>query len=117
MEKVRIGAVGRRVRTVRKLMNTAGTRIGSVSFIKRETGKLRRIAYRLHCVPTYAPVPKGKGNTRKAINRKHNLITVLDVNQPLYNRKGHIIGRGAWKSIPLDTVVRIRAGGTIYKFV
>ena len=115
MEKVRIGAVGRRVATVRKLMLTAGTRIGSVSFIKRETGRLRRIAYRLHCRPTYAPVPKG--NTRKAINRKHNLITVLDVNQPLYNRKGHIIGRGAWKSIPLDTVVRIRAGGTIFRFV
>lgn len=113
MEKVRISTVSRRVRTVRKLMETAGTNIGSVSFIKRETGRLRRIAYRLHCVPVYAPIPKGN---RKAINKKHNLITVLDVNQPLYNRKGHIIGRGAWKSIPLDSVVRVKAGGTIYKF-
>lgn len=115
MEKVRISTVRRKVATVKKLMNTAGTCIGSVSFIKRENGKLRRIAYRLHCShPNYAPVPKGN---RKAINKRNNLITVLDMNQPLYNRKGHIIGRGAWKSIPLDAVVRIKAGGTIYRFV
>ena len=116
MEKVRISTVGRRVATVKKLMETAGTRIGAVSFIKRENGRLRRIAYRLHCVPNYAPVPKGS-KARKAQDRKNKLITVLDMNQPLYNRKGHIIGRGAWKSIPLDTVVRVKAGGTIYKFV
>ena len=117
MEKVRVSTVRRKVATVRKLMNTAGTCIGSVSFIKRENGKLRRIAYRLHCVhPNYAPVPKGKGK-RRAINKQHNLMTVLDMNQPLYNRKGHIIGRGAWKSIPLDAVIRVKAAGTIYRFV
>lgn len=115
MEKIQV-STGRKVAMVRKLMKTAGTNIGSVSFVKRENGKTRCIPYRLACTPVYAPIPKGKDKTRKTRDRSNKLMTVLDMNQPLYNRKGHIIGRGAWKSIPLDSVVRIRAAGTIYRF-
>ena len=114
-----------RIAKVKKAISSAENFIGSVTFKKRSDDEIRRIAYRIHCQhPTFAPTPNGRGDAkgrgtghRKAVDKKNQQMTVLDVNQPLYNRKGHIIGRGAWKTIPLENVRRVRAGGTIYKFV
>jgi len=117
MKTVSVRSVSKKVAVVKRLLETAGTNIGSVSFIKRSDNSPRRIAYRIHCrKPTFAPIPSGKDPARRERNRKQNLITLLDVNQPLYNSKGHIIGRGQWKSIPLDSVVRIKSAGVIYRF-
>ena len=97
---------------IRLILETAGNQMGSVQFIKRSDGSLRKMSYRLHVKnPTFANKPKGK---KKVDDVSHNQMTVFDCNKPVRNEHGVIIGRGAWRTIPLENVTRIVAGGKKY---
>jgi hypothetical protein len=119
---------------VRETIERAGTTIGSVHFRKRSDGKLRKLSYRLHCSnPSFASSPKGlkevggkslkhevshKVNkvrvSRKVIDRENNQMTVFDTNKVIRGEDGAILGRGAYRCIPLENVERISNKGIIY---
>ena len=113
---------------IRDLIESAGTTIGSVHFIKRSDGSLRKMCYRLHVKkPSVAAVPKGLADNadpsiasvqalqdRKAQDLANNQITVLDANKVVRDEAGKKIGRGAWRTVPLDSVVQVTAKGTTY---
>jgi len=106
---------------IRSKIEEAGNLIGSVHFYKREDNSLRKMSYRLHVrKPSIAKAPKEKDNSvstkanRKAIDKKNNQMTVLDANKVVKNQEGKVIGRGAWRTIPLDKVIRISNKGTTY---
>lgn len=118
---------------VKEKIEAAGTTIGSVHFTKRENGELRKMSYRLHVTsPSVAKAPKGikkicacgRSNcqvgpftkivapqNRKAINTANNQMTVLDANKVVRDESGNVIGRGQWRTIPLENVLRIKAKG------
>lgn len=98
---------------LRKVIESAGNKIGSVHFIKRSTGKLRKMSYRLHVTnPRYAKKPMGKKVIDDVANTQ---MTVFDTNKVIKDKEtGEVIGRGAWRTIPLENVVRIAAGGKTY---
>ena len=110
-----------RVRKVKEIIEATGNQIFSVWFIKRSDGSLRKMAARLHVSnPTYAPSPNSKSfMSRKAKDSDNMQMTVLDVNKVVRaksgRRKGKISGRGAYRTVPLENVVRICSRGTIYK--
>jgi len=121
MEIVKVKSLPARVKKVEKLLLSAGNQIGSVWFHRRTDGSLRKMAFRLHCTnPTYAPVPKGENfKKRKAQDSDNMQMTVLDVNKVLRaskgRRKGLISGRGAYRTVPMENVIRIKVNGTIHK--
>jgi len=45
----------------------------------------------------------------RAIDNAHDNITVLDCNSVIRDEFGKVKGRGAWKTIPLNNIVRIKA--------
>lgn len=107
-----------RVKKVRDLILSAGNRMAGVWFVKRTDGKRRRMAFRLHVSkPTYATKPTGKRFLKnRAKDEDNHMITVFDTNKITYSKKtGKMNGRGAWRSIPLDSVTRIAVGGEIYR--
>ena len=59
-------------------------------------------------------VPKAKKVDRKDVDVKNNQLTVFDVNKPVRDN-GTIIGRGAWRCVPLENVERIANNGKIYE--
>jgi len=113
---------------IRERLLMAGTKIGSVWFIKGD-GSLRKMTYRLKVTkPTYASVPKEQQgyqvrangsakvltfNKHKTIAENNNLMTVFDTNKVIYDKEGNKVGRGAWRSIPLLSVKRICSNGEI----
>lgn len=102
---------------IKQILKSAGSKIGSVHFIKRSTGELRKMSYRIGVrKPSCAPVPSGRKDraTKKAQDSKKNIMTVLDVNKVVYDKDGNKIGRGAWRSISLDSVTQITANGKTY---
>ena len=108
-----------RLKKIKKAIQSAGNTIGAVHFIKRSNGELRRMAYRLHVrKPSVAKAPKYKNESEKfkTIEKdKENLqLTVLDVNKVVRNKQGEIKGRGMWRTIPLENVMRISARGIQY---
>jgi hypothetical protein len=104
-----------RVRVAKKLIESAGNQIFSVHFITRGDGAMRKMSCRNHVMkPQYAGVPSGK---RQYDPKKYNLAVVFDVNSLRYNRRDKLCGRGSWKSIPMDSITRIKTGGEIYRFV
>jgi hypothetical protein len=146
---------------LKQIIESAGTTIGSVHFIKRSDGSLRKMCYRLHVrKPSVAPVPHGLAagdkvaavpsganvpsmsaadlqalnqappmvydgpdvdplpptyKDRKIFDAEHNQITVLDANKVVRDSAGKKIGRGAWRTIPLDTIVQVTVKGKTYK--
>lgn len=107
----------KRLKKIRKAIMSAETTIGSVHFEKRSNGELRKMAYRLHVrTPSIARIPKGKKEKYKTyIKDKENLqMTVLDVNKVVRDNLERKIGRGAWRTIPLELVKRIAVKGKIY---
>ena len=138
---------------VRRIMETAGNKIGSVQFIKRSSGELRKMTYRLHVKnPTVAKAPKGTAeqveictcgkergtsfgqcmtgpfkwvdkdsgkveSNRKDVDKANDQMTVFDTNKVVRGRDGAIIGRGAWRTVPLENVTRIAANGKTYIFL
>jgi hypothetical protein len=113
----------KRVGIVKRLIESAGNKIGNVHFIKRSDGSRRRMSYRLHVSkPTYAPVPKGdkgdKGDKGGRVKKTdYRTKIVFDTNKLRYNKKGGLIGRGDYRSIPLENVIRVSVNGTIYKIM
>ena len=113
--------LAKRLKRIRKIISSSGTQIGSVHFQKRSNGALRKIAFRLHVrKPSIARVPKNNGNDvlerfKVVMKDRDNLqMTVLDVNKVVRNKGGEIIGRGAWRTIPLEGVKRIAVKGKVY---
>jgi hypothetical protein len=124
METVHIdeSSLPARLKKIRKVMQSAGNTIGAVHFRKRSNGELRKMAYRLHVrKPSLAaaPKPKDDGDKFRTIDKdKDNLqITVLDVNKVVRDKDGAILGRGAWRTVPLENVERIAVRGKIYEVV
>lgn len=119
MKVIQVKSSRDRIRKVKSLILSVGNKIGAVSFLKRSDGKLRKMAYRLHVKrPTYASSPNGKNFIRNRAKDSDNLqITVFDTNKVRYNSKGRMSGRGDWRTIPLETVTRIKANGEIYKII
>jgi len=125
---------------VREAIENAGTTIGSVHFNKRKGGELRKMCYRLHVKnPSVAAAPKGMQQickvcgksskdcnqgpyimrsgtkkSKKSIDAANDQITVLDANKVVRDKDGNKIGRGAWRTVPLEKVVRISNKGTTY---
>lgn len=108
-------ALPARVNKVRELILSADNTIGGVEFVKRSTGELRKMTYRLHVDnPSVAPAPKGIRDT-KTINQKNLQLTVLDSNKVVRDEDGNILGRGAYRTIPLEKVKSVTVKGTTYK--
>jgi hypothetical protein len=100
---------------VRETIEKAGTTIGSVHFRKRSDGKLRKMSYRLHCSnPSVAKKPSGN-TCRQTIDHLNDMMTVFDCNKVIYDKEGDKIGRGAYRTIPLERVTRICNKGVVYK--
>ena len=139
---VKPGVIGLQKATpedVRNIMEFAGNQIGSVHFVKRSTGELRKMAYRLHVqAPTYAKAPKGSTvkfdgkfhrapdgkfasspekriAERKHVDSKNNQMTVFDVNKVTKSEESQT--RGAWRTVPLDSVSRIVVNGITYEIM
>lgn len=104
-----------KVRQIKKIIEDAGNKVFSVHFIKKSDGELRKMSCRLHVYkPTYSESPKGA----KKINASdYDNILVFDCNKILHNKKGKMNGRGAYRTVPLMNVVRVKVNGEIYKFV
>jgi len=123
---------------IRQLLLKAGSKIGSVWFKKRSDGSLRKMCYRLGVSnPSYAtPVKRerckycGSNNCATLRAKRHQkqsdmktkcLMTVFDVNKVVRDTDGNVVykdghmARGAWRTVPLDSVTRICAGGSIYE--
>ena len=117
MKVITIKSDKARVRKVKNLIESVGNKIGSVHFRKRSDGSLRKMCYRLHTKkPQYATSPSGKRfKKRQALNSDNLQMTVFDVNKVVRDKKGKIAGRGAWRTIPLENVVRTCINGTITK--
>lgn len=100
---------------IRQIMESVGSKIGNVHFIKKSNGKLRKMSFRLHVRnPKHIASPSGNGNRRQQ-DVANNTMTVYSTNDVVKDSEGNIIGRGAYKRIPLDRVVRIVAGGKVYE--
>jgi hypothetical protein len=148
------------VEKIKSWILEANSTIGSVWFIKKSNGELRKMCYRLHVKsPSVAKTPKGitpittksinsqlicaKCGKTKAVNSNdikqgecqtgpfivkpiidtkpkidkkrvdeaNDNITVLDCNAVVRDENGKIKGRGAWKSIPLKNITRIKTKG------
>lgn len=107
-----------RVRMVKGLIESAGNLMASVWFNKRTDGKKRKMVFRLGVKePTYATKPSNSNFKKTVIKDRSNCqMTVLDVNKIRYDKKGHMSGRGDWRTIPLESVTRIAVNGKIYRF-
>jgi len=121
--------------TVKKVIERVGSKIGSVTFIKRTTGEIREMQYKLHVSnPKYAKTPNEKPNYKggflrdkngrfakniskrqKEINEENSQIVVFDVNKIEYKNGEKI--RGAYRTIPLENVEKVSAGNIVYSFL
>lgn len=107
-----------RISKVRNLLLSAGKKIGSVHFIKKN-GKVRKMCYRVYINRAqYAPSFTSK-KVKSLLDHDAQKVsmTIFDTNKIVYNKQGKISGRGAWRSIPLTTVFRIKASGVTYKII
>jgi hypothetical protein len=123
---------------VRSIMLKAGSKIGSVWFCKRSDGSLRKMCYRLgvsnpshasqvkrdrckYCGRHNCATIRAKHQRKQADMRDKGLMTVFDVNKVVRDKDGNVVYkdghmcRGAWRTVPLDGVTRVCAGGTVYE--
>jgi hypothetical protein len=104
-----------KVRQIKSLISKAGNQMFSVHFIKKSNGELRKMSCRLHVrKPTYSESPNG---TKRINASDYDNLIVFDCNKILHNKKGKMNGRGAYRTVPLMNVVRVKVNGEIYKFV
>jgi len=117
MKEVQIKSTPARVKKVREILYSVGNRIGAVHFKRRKDGTLRKMCYRLHTTnPSYAVKPNGKRFKQNKEKDTENLqMTVFDVNKVVRDKKGRICGRGAWRCIPLENVIRVKVNGEIFR--
>lgn len=100
---------------VRQIMESVGSKIGNVHFIKRSNGQLRKISYRLHVRnPKVSKSPTGQRDTRSK-DLSNNQMTVYSTNEVIRDSSGNIIGRGGYRVVPLENVVRVVAAGRVYE--
>lgn len=113
MKEIEMKSESERVKFVKSLILSAGNKLASVHFRKRSDGTKRRMSFRLHVrKPTYAKAPgSGKG---KNVSKGNNQIVVFDTNKICYTPKGYMT-RGAYRTIPLETVERVCVNGVIYR--
>lgn len=52
--------------------------------------------------------------SKNVIDNANNQMTVLDANKVVRDENGTVIGRGAWRTVPLENVVRIACKGDEY---
>ena len=102
------------VEWVREKILDAGVKFGNVWFYKREDGSLRKMCFKLHCAnPKHSKKPNSFDANYSQRKDSQN-ITVYDVNKVNKDALTGKVTRGAYRSIPLDRVVRIVSDGTIY---
>lgn len=114
---------------IREKILKAGNKIGSVYFYRRSDNKLRKICYRLHsykslkrnteCLTSSNRAShnnRSNRSNRRQVDMANNLITVLSTNDIKRDKLGNILGRGQYKSIPLDRIIRICVNGEITNF-
>jgi hypothetical protein len=108
-----------KVAAVKELIQSAGNQIFAVTFIKRSDGTKRKMSCRRKVrKPSYAKAPTGQVSfKRRDQDDKNNLMTVFDCNCLKYNRQDRLNGRGGWKSLPLDSVTRLKINGEVYKII
>lgn len=100
---------------IRQIMESVGSKIGNVHFIKKSNGKLRKMSFRLHVRnPKHQASPSGNVD-RRAQDVSNGTMTVYSTNDVVRDKDKNIIGRGAYKCIPLDRVTRIVANGKVYE--
>jgi hypothetical protein len=58
-------------------------------------------------------VPKKKVD-KKTVDKKNNQMTVYDANKVIRDKENEIIGRGAYRTVPLEKVIRIKNNGITY---
>ena len=109
------------VETIKALIKSAGTNIGSVHFYKKDDS-IRKMCYRLHVKnPSIAKFKTDKNSKiskqKQKTDKANDLLTVYDVNKVVRDEEDNKIGRGAWRSINLNTVIRIVAAGVEYLIV
>ena len=117
------------VEDIREILMQSGSKIGSVHFVKRTDGSLRKMCYRLHVSnPKYGKKPSGENRirtpSRRVVDSKNDQMTVYDVNKVLRDRKGCVLRdpetnqmcRGAYRTIPLENVKRICVNNITYEF-
>jgi hypothetical protein len=123
---------------VRAKIEEVGSKIGSVHFYKRSSGELRKMCFRLHVKnPSVVKKPSSRDckissefaglanaitdmyklKKRQVIDNNNDQMTVYDCNKVVRDKNGVVIGRGDYRTIPLDRVVRIVSNGRIYKIV
>jgi hypothetical protein len=103
-----------RIKKVREKILSAGNTMAGVVFYKRTDDSLRHMSYRLHVQnPKYAAAPSGNKDKWKK-DRDNLQLTVLDVNSPIKDLKGNTVGRGQYRTIPLENVRQISVRGQIY---
>ena len=102
-------------KAIREALEAAGSKIGSVHFRKRSDGSLRKMCYRLHVQnPSIAAKPRSSTINKRQRDLENGQMTVFDVNK-VVRKNGEVLGRGAFRTVPLENVVRICNNGTIYK--
>ena len=57
------------------------------------------------------------GVSKKLIDEKNTQMTVLDANKVVRDGNGKAIGRGAWRTVPLERVTRIANRGVKYNVI
>jgi hypothetical protein len=101
-------------KAVRQTLEKAGSQIGSVHFRKRSNGELRKMCYRLHVKkPSMASVPRKGTINKRQRDLENGQMTVFDVNKVIW-KDGIKVGRGAWRTVPLENVERICVSGKVY---
>tara|TARA_R110000822_G_scaffold68435_3_gene166475 strand:- start:438 stop:797 length:360 start_codon:yes stop_codon:yes gene_type:complete len=102
---------------VRKVLESVGSRIGSVDFRRRKDGTLRHMTYKLGVhSPTFAPTPsKGQSERKHVIDQSNFQMTVFSCNDVLRDKNGTNVGRGQFRTIPLENVERICIDGVKYE--
>ena len=65
-------------------------------------------------VPIAPIAKKAKVIDKKKVDKKNNQMTVLDTNKVVRDKSGKKIGRGDWRTIPLERVERISNCGVTY---
>jgi len=131
--KEKVVVVNPPIELIRNKILQAKNNIGSVWFMKKSNGELRKMTYRLHVInPSVAKKPNGLNvgdrigsnikpikriDKKKDIDARNNNMTVFDCNAVVRDMMGNKIGRGAWKTIPLENVIRIKSNGKVYEIM
>ena len=108
---------------VRQIMRKAGSNFGTVHFVKKSTGKMRKMSYRVGVKkPKWSMAPGTSGVVKSPAKNADTLMTVYDVNKVHRDNQGNVIRdedgkvkRGAYRTVPLDRVTMVVVKGVRYQ--